>query len=91
MKTKVLSRLDRESVAILTFERPTKLNALNYELVDSIVHALERIEEEKQGLRRAERWCPPLFCDKGSTILLRHGNESDSCRCAWSPILFKDW
>src|SRR5258708_35577865 len=47
MKTKVLSRLDRESVAILTFERPTKLNALNYELVDSIVHALERIEEEK--------------------------------------------
>ena len=43
----MLSRLDRESVAILTFERPTKLNALNYELVDSIVHALERIEEEK--------------------------------------------
>jgi len=48
MKQKLLSRLDRESVAILTFERPTKLNALNYELVDSIVHALERIEEEKQ-------------------------------------------
>ena len=47
MKTKVLSRLDRESVAILTFERPTKLIALNYELVDSIVHALERMEEEK--------------------------------------------
>src|SRR5260370_34680728 len=47
MKTKVLSRLDRESVAILTFERPAKLNALNYELVDSIVHALDRIEEEK--------------------------------------------
>src|SRR5260221_4234516 len=47
MKTKVLSRIDRESVAILTFERPAKLNALNYELVDSIVHALDRIEEEK--------------------------------------------
>jgi hypothetical protein len=30
MRTKVLSRLDRESVAILTFERPTKLNALNF-------------------------------------------------------------
>jgi enoyl-CoA hydratase len=46
MKTKVLSRLDRESVAILTFERPASLNALNYELIDSIVHALDRIEEE---------------------------------------------
>src|ERR1700745_603640 len=42
-------------------------------------------------LRRSERWCPPLHCDKGSTILLQHGNESDSSRCAWSPILFKNW
>jgi enoyl-CoA hydratase len=46
MNTKVLSRVDRESVAVLTFERPTKLNALNYELVDSIVQALDQIEEE---------------------------------------------
>lgn len=46
MNTKVLSRIDRESVAVLTFERPTKLNALNYQLVDSIVQALDRIEEE---------------------------------------------
>jgi enoyl-CoA hydratase len=46
MSTSVLSRSDRESVAILTFERPAKLNALNYELVDSIVHALDQIEEE---------------------------------------------
>ncbi len=46
MNNKVLSRVDRESVAVLTFERPTKLNALNYELVDSIVQALDQIEEE---------------------------------------------
>jgi enoyl-CoA hydratase len=48
MNTSVLSRSDRESVAILTFARPGKLNALNYELVDSIVQALDRIEEEDQ-------------------------------------------
>jgi enoyl-CoA hydratase len=48
MNTSVLSRRDRESVAILTFERPAKLNALNYELVDSIVQALDQIEEEDQ-------------------------------------------
>jgi enoyl-CoA hydratase/carnithine racemase len=46
MNPKVLSRTDRESVAILTFERAAKLNALNYELVDSIVQALNEIEEE---------------------------------------------
>jgi enoyl-CoA hydratase len=28
---------------------------------------------------------------QGLTILLQHGNESDSSRCAWSPILFKNW
>jgi len=39
---------DRESVAIITFERPAKLNALNYELVDSIVQALDQIEVEDQ-------------------------------------------
>ena len=48
MNTNVLSRSDRESVAILTFERPAKLNALNYELVDSIVQALDQIETEDQ-------------------------------------------
>jgi enoyl-CoA hydratase/carnithine racemase len=48
MNTNVLSRSDRESVAILTFERPAKLNALNYELVDSIVQALDQIEVEDQ-------------------------------------------
>jgi enoyl-CoA hydratase len=48
MNTSVLSRSDRESVAVLTFERPAKLNALNYELVDSIVQALDQIEEEDQ-------------------------------------------
>src|SRR5258707_5942802 len=46
MKTKVLSRIDRESVATVTFERPVKLNSLNYELVDSIANALDQIEEE---------------------------------------------
>jgi enoyl-CoA hydratase/carnithine racemase len=46
MNTEILSRADRESFAILTFERPEKLNALNYELVDSIVRALDQIEEE---------------------------------------------
>lgn len=65
MKTKVLSRLDRESVAILTFERPTKLNALNF--------SKPIIEAEAFG-----KICPPLLCDKGSTILLLHGNERDS-------------
>jgi enoyl-CoA hydratase len=46
MNSKVLSRTDRESVAILTFERAAKLNALSYELVDAIVQALSEIEEE---------------------------------------------
>jgi enoyl-CoA hydratase len=46
MNSKVLSRTDRESVAILTFERTAKLNALNYELVDSINQALGEVEEE---------------------------------------------
>ena len=48
MNTNVLSRSDHESVAILTFERPAKLNALNYELVDAIVQALDQIEVEDQ-------------------------------------------
>jgi len=48
MNTSVLSRSDRQSVAILTFERSAKLNALNYELVDAIVQALDQIEEEDQ-------------------------------------------
>src|SRR5260221_2055570 len=48
MNTNVRSRNDRESVAILTFEPPAKLNALNYELVDSIVQALDQIETEDQ-------------------------------------------
>ncbi len=48
MNTSVLSRSDRQSVAILTFERAAKLNALNYELVDAIVQALDQIEEEDQ-------------------------------------------
>ena len=46
MNSTLLSRTDRESVAILTFERSSKLNALNYELVDAIVHALNEIERE---------------------------------------------
>jgi len=48
MNSTLLSRMDRESVAILTFERSPKLNALNYELVDAIVHALNEIEREDQ-------------------------------------------
>jgi enoyl-CoA hydratase len=46
MNAKVISRLDRDSVAVLTFERSSKLNALNYELVDAIVQALDEIEVE---------------------------------------------
>jgi len=37
MNSKALSRTDHDSVAVLTFERPSKLNALSYELVDAIV------------------------------------------------------
>jgi enoyl-CoA hydratase/carnithine racemase len=48
MNSKLLSRMDRDSVAVLTFERPSKLNALNYELVDAIVHALDEIEREDE-------------------------------------------
>jgi enoyl-CoA hydratase len=46
MNSKALSRTDHDSVAVLTFERSSKLNALNYELVDAIVHALNEIEAE---------------------------------------------
>jgi enoyl-CoA hydratase len=48
MNSTLLSRMDRESVAILSFERSTKLNALNYELVDAIVRALNEIEQQDQ-------------------------------------------
>ena len=48
MNSTLLSRTDRESVAILTFERSPKLNALNYELVDAIVYALNEIEREDE-------------------------------------------
>src|SRR5271165_2204839 len=46
MNSKALSRTDHDSVAVLTFERSSKLNALNYELVDAIVNALNEIEAE---------------------------------------------
>src|SRR3984893_4384726 len=46
MNSKALSRTDHDSVAVLIFERSSKLNALNYELVDAIVHALDEIEAE---------------------------------------------
>jgi enoyl-CoA hydratase len=48
MNSKLLSRMNRDSVAVLTFERSSKLNALNYELVDAIVHALNEIEREDE-------------------------------------------
>jgi enoyl-CoA hydratase len=48
MNSKLLSRTDRDSVAVLTFERASKLNALNHELVDAIVYALDEIEREDQ-------------------------------------------
>jgi enoyl-CoA hydratase len=44
----VLLREDRGSVAILTLNRPEKLNALNYELVDSIVASLDAIEADER-------------------------------------------
>jgi len=47
MDTSPLSRTDRNSVTILTFERPGKLNALNYQLVDAIVSALNQIEADE--------------------------------------------
>ena len=40
----VLQRDDRGGVAILTLNRPSKLNALNNELLGAIVRALDEIE-----------------------------------------------
>jgi len=44
--SKVLLRQDQAQVAVLTLNRQEKLNALNYELVDAIVAALDAIESD---------------------------------------------
>ena len=39
-----LSLQIEESVALMTFDRPARLNALNNALIDGIMHTLDRVE-----------------------------------------------
>ena len=41
----------RESIAVLTLNRPEKLNALSYALVDRLMHLLDRL----RTIRRCAR------------------------------------
>jgi enoyl-CoA hydratase len=38
----------RPEIAVVTLDRPDKLNALNYELVDGLHHALDDIHRNSQ-------------------------------------------
>ena len=41
----------RGAISLLTFNRPEKLNALNYALIDRLMQILDQIEDDRQRSR----------------------------------------